>query len=69
MSTDHKANLGYATTRELLQEIQARGEVAAAIGEYPEEMGDMAIGAANLLSSLPGSMLDYSTVGSFVPTL
>jgi len=55
-------NLGCATTRELLIEIQARGEVAHTIGEYPEEMGAMAIGAANLLESLPGSMLDYRTV-------
>lgn len=61
MPSQHKPNLGLATTRELLLEIKARGEVAAAIDEYPIEMGDMAIGAANLLTSLPGSMLDYRT--------
>lgn len=58
-----KPNLGLATTRELLNEIKARGEVSATIGEYPEEMGAMASGAANLLESLPGSMLEYKTVG------
>lgn len=56
--------LGLATTRELLEELKARGEVSATIGDYPEEMGDMAIGAANLLEKLPGSMLDYRTVDS-----
>jgi hypothetical protein len=60
-----EANLGYATTRELLEEIKARGEVSATIGEYPEEMNAMAIGAANLLDSLPGSMLEYRTVGEY----
>ena len=59
----HQAWLGLATTRELLTEIKARGEVSHTIGEYPEEMGSMAIGAANLLDTLPGSMLDYRTVG------
>lgn len=54
--------LGFATTRELLQELKARGEVSAFVGEYPETMGDMAIGAAKLLDGLPGSMLDYRTV-------
>lgn len=61
---DCEPQLGCATTRELLIEIQARGEISATIGEYPQEMGDMAVGAANLLQSLPGSMLDYRTVGT-----
>ena len=56
------ANLGLATTRELLLELKARAEVAVTIGEYPEEMNALAIGAANVLDSLPGSMLDYKTV-------
>jgi chorismate mutase len=60
--SDEKANLGYATTRELLEELKARGEVSATVGEYPEEMNGMAIGAASLLDSLPGSMLNYKTV-------
>lgn len=60
--TPERPRLGLATTRELLLEIKARGEVSATIGEYPEEMGGMAIGAAHLLDTLPGSMLDYRTV-------
>ena len=54
--------LGLATTRQLLEEIQARGEVSATIGEYPELANDMAMGAARLLDDLPGSMLNYRTV-------
>lgn len=61
---DDHARLGLATTRELLQELKSRGEVSATVGEYPQEMGDMAIGAAWLMDSLPGSMLDYRTVDS-----
>jgi hypothetical protein len=52
--------LGLATTRELLLEIKARGECE---DRYREEGDSMAIGAANLLDALPGSMLDYTTVG------
>jgi len=61
---DCKPNLGCATTRELLLELKARGEVSHTIGEYPEEMGSLAIGAANMLDLLPGSMLNYRTVDS-----
>lgn len=51
--------LGLATTRQLLEEIQARGEME----DYYEDIGNrMAIGAAHLLDLLPGSMLDYRTV-------
>lgn len=55
--------LGLATTRELLEEIKTRGEMASYSpgGGYPEER-DMAIGASVLLASLPGSVLDYRTV-------
>lgn len=60
--TDYEPNLGCATTRELLLELKARGEISATIGEYPEEMNSMAIGAANLIDMLPGSMLDYRTI-------
>jgi hypothetical protein len=56
----NQPNLGLATTKELLIEIRARGETE---GRYSEG-SDMAMGAANLLESLPGSMLDYKTVGS-----
>jgi hypothetical protein len=51
--------LGLATTRQLLEEIEARGECECF---YEQEGSDMAIGAANLLDSLPGSMLNYRTV-------
>lgn len=51
--------LGLATTRELLKEIRARGECEM---HYREEGDIMAIGAANLMDLLPGSMLDYRTV-------
>ena len=54
-------NLGLATTRQLLEEIQARGETEP---RYETEGNEMAIGAANLLETLPGSMLDYRTVDS-----
>jgi hypothetical protein len=60
-AVQYEPQLGYATTRELLTELKARGEVSHTIGEYPDEMGALAIGAANILESLPGSMLDYRT--------
>jgi hypothetical protein len=53
--------LGLATTRQLLEEIKARGECE----HYYRDLGDeMAIGAANLIDRLPGSMLSYRTVDS-----
>lgn len=58
---EKEPKLGLATTRELLEEIKTRGEMAAY--GYPEER-DMAMGAANLLDQLPGSVLDYRTVDS-----
>jgi len=51
--------LGLATTRQLLDEIAARGRTEV---HYRTEGDAMAIGAANLIEMLPGSMLDYSTV-------
>lgn len=51
--------LGLATTRELLEELKARGETE---DRYREEGDAVAIGAANLLDTLPGSMLEYRTV-------
>lgn len=51
--------LGLATTRQLLQEIRVRGEIEH---RYQDEGNMLAIGAANLLDILPGSMLDYRTV-------
>lgn len=54
-------HLGLATTRQLLIEVRARGKTEM---HYQGEGSDMAMGAANLLDTLPGSMLDYRTVGS-----
>lgn len=51
--------LGLATTRQLLTELKVRGQVEH---YYEREGGEMATGAARLLDSLPGSMLDYRTV-------
>lgn len=56
---DDEPRLGLATTRQLLEELKARGETE---DRYLEEGNAIAIGAANLLDSLPGSMLDYRTV-------
>jgi hypothetical protein len=53
--------LGLATTRQLLDEIAARGRTEV---HYRDEGDAMAIGAANLIEMLPGSMLDYRTVDS-----
>jgi hypothetical protein len=56
-----KPLLGLATTRQLLTEIKARGEVEATVGRYETEGSEMAIGAASLMDKLPGSMLSYRT--------
>jgi hypothetical protein len=53
--------LGLATTRQLLREIQSRGEY----DPQTKESVDMAIGAARLLDDLPGRILDYTTVGGY----
>lgn len=55
----NEPHLGLATTRQLLEEIAARGRTET----YYKQLGsDMASGAANLMESMPGSMLDYRTV-------
>jgi len=60
MKTELKAQLGYATTRELLLELKTRGETES----YYERLGgELAMGAASMLDQMPGSMLDYRTVG------
>ena len=51
--------LGLATTRQLLEEIMARGQLE---DYYRQDGTSMALGAARLLDDLPGSMLDYRTV-------
>jgi hypothetical protein len=53
--------LALASTRQLLAEVRARGEAELS---YREEGDMLAIGAANLLGELPGSMLDYRPVDS-----
>jgi hypothetical protein len=51
-------SLGLATTKQLLDEIKARGETEV----YYRDLGnDMAIAAAALVEKLPGSMLGYRT--------
>lgn len=50
--------LGLATTRDLLRELQARGE--ASYGRAGRVMGAQ---AEDLLHDLPEAMLDYRTVG------
>lgn len=55
--------LGLATTKELLEEIKCRGEMAAySVGGGYDEEREMAIGAAKLIDTLPGSVLEYRTV-------
>lgn len=52
-------HLGLATTRELLDEIRARGETET----YYTELGnDIATGVKELMDRMPGSMLEYRTV-------
>lgn len=52
--------LGLASTRDLLSELAARGRTEV---HYVELGGAMLMGAMSLLEQLPGSMLDYRTVG------
>lgn len=52
-------HLGLATTRELLSEIEARGNTEV----YYTDLGDeMAVGAKELMDRMPESMLEYRTV-------
>lgn len=52
--------LGLATTRQLLEELAARGRHEP----HYEALGtDMCNGATSMLAALPGSMLDYRTAG------
>ena len=57
-------NLGLATTRQLLEELQSRATVSMIIGEYPEEMNSVVLITENLIDTLPRPMLDYRTVDS-----
>jgi len=58
MPAEALPNLGCATTRELLQEIKARGEISYA-GDRPEDGTKMIMVAEVLLDELPQSILDY----------
>jgi hypothetical protein len=51
--------LGLATTRQLLEELAARGRCEDHYGNLGMEME---AGALRLIEELPGSMLDYRTV-------
>ena len=54
-----KPNLGLASTRELLEELLARGEN---VGDFPGER--LASRADGLLRYLPDALLDYRAVDS-----
>lgn len=62
---DDEANLGLATTRELLDELQARGQVSVETGLHVDDAMLIVGTAAFLLTELPAQLLDYSTVGSW----
>jgi hypothetical protein len=53
----NEPNLELATTRELLEELRARGET---VGDFPGER--LASRADGLLRYLPDALLDYRTV-------
>ena len=58
--------LGLATTREMFEEVKARGEVAGAIAEgmaggHSHAARDMAMVAGDMLEELPAELLDYRT--------
>lgn len=57
-------NLGYATTRQLLEELKARGEVSFTIGESPNAMSHLVTDTKKLLRVLPPNLLDYRTIDS-----
>jgi hypothetical protein len=52
--------LGLATTRQLLEELEARGECEHV---HPMDGRNLAIIAKGQLENLPVTMLDYRTVG------
>ncbi len=55
-------HLGNATTKELLEEIGARGRLLVVEGYYPMEGSEMNVRSQALIEELPGSVLDYRTV-------
>jgi hypothetical protein len=61
VSEQKYALLGLATTRELLEELEARGEVEC---EHTVEGRRMMAAATRMLATLPDEMLGYRTVDS-----
>lgn len=59
-----QANLGLASTRELLNELNARGIVSSTIGEDQQQADRLVDYTDLLLKTLPSSLLDYRTVES-----
>ena len=56
-----EANLGLASTRELLEEVRARGQTEP----YDTVLGEsLAATADQIIKTLPGSMLTYRTTGA-----
>lgn len=53
--------LGLATTRQLLEELKARGETEPRFNKLGLDLADV---VGSYLARLPGSMLDYRTVDS-----
>jgi hypothetical protein len=62
--TDDEPNLGLATTKQLLEELKARGEVSVTIGQEVTEATIMVVLAGHLLRTLSYPMLHYRTVDS-----
>lgn len=58
-----KANLGYATTRELLEELKSRGETAHLQDPKWGPDGDVLVAVSNaVLNTTLRQVLDYRTV-------
>jgi hypothetical protein len=57
------ANLGLASTRELLQELSSRGQIGVIAGEDVKDNQHLNADAEHMLQCMPDSVLDYRTVG------
>lgn len=55
-------HLGLATTRQLLQELEARGELGSSWCQYPATAQYLKVSARVLLREMPDDLLDYRTV-------
>jgi hypothetical protein len=56
-----KANLGLATTREMLEELKTRGQVGMITEESSTDHNHLEADASHLLTCLPREVLDYRT--------